>query len=65
MRIFLPRNNEKRIIKIFAIIPKKIGREIVWLEFVYIRQTYDDFYRRWKDEGFVDEELWKLYKSSI
>lgn len=54
MRIFLPRNNEKRIIKIFAIIPKKIGREIVWLEFVYIRQTYDDFYRRWKDEGFVD-----------
>lgn len=65
MRIFLPRNNEKRIIKIFAIIPKKIGREIVWLEFVYIRQTYDDFYRRWKDEGFVDEELWKLYKSSV
>ena len=65
MRIFLPRNNEKRIIKIFAIIQKKIGREIVWLEFVYIRQTYDDFYRRWKDEGFVDEELWKLYKSSI
>ena len=65
MRIFLPRNNEKRIIKIFAIIPKKIGREIVWLEFVYIRQTYDEFYRRWKDEGFVDEELWKLYKSSI
>ena len=65
MRIFLPRNNEKRIIKIFAIIPKKIGREIVWLEFVYIRQTYDDFYRRWKDEGCVDEELWKLYKSSI
>lgn len=43
-----PSIGDERVIKVFLFIPRKIGRDIRWLETAKIRQRY---VYRWKEPG--------------
>lgn len=55
MKIVLPNNYDRKVVKKFALFPITIHREIRWLEWVVVRYYYDDnnFYP-WTPEKFID-----------
>lgn len=58
MRIHLPYRGQPRFIKKFAVLPIKIGNEIIWGEMAYIRQEWrpDLTHHGWYNEKFLDKE---------
>ena len=62
MRILLPNDGGKRVVRRFAILPIKIEKEIRWFEFVYIEQYYSEFYGSWCNNRFANKSEWKIHK---
>lgn len=54
----IPKQGEVREVKRFLFIPKRIGNEVRWLEFVVIKQSYVSFMTAY-DLGGVVEFGWK------
>ena len=49
-----PKSYDRRIVRSFLLFPRKIQNEIVWLEFVYYRQTWG-----WDISMFKGRKNWK------
>lgn len=56
-----PTVGDSKIVKLFALLPIKIGKETRWLEFVKINKIYkfhdhgiEDSYYKWDNINFVD-----------
>lgn len=63
-----PRNNDKRIVKKFALFPISIYnefyRETRWLETVYIEQVFNSRHDSWFDRIFVTRDEYKGFKTN-
>ncbi len=61
------KHGDERILKYFLIIPKIINRDVRWLEFGYIHQTYHYSYALsrgwWTKETWVSKEIWEEWVS--
>lgn len=53
MRLILPFTGEEREVRMFAIVPIIIDREIYWLEWVTIHQTYNTRKPGWNNDWVV------------
>ena len=71
---YIPKNNDRQIIKIFALLPITIydkcdpwlerrHYERRWLETVYIEQNYEIHEGGWKNYRFVDKEDYIKFKT--
>lgn len=49
-----PQQNDERIIIRFLILPLTIDYETRWLEFVKIKQRYDEYRYKWINSRWVD-----------
>lgn len=56
----IPKPNYRIVMK-FAILPYNIKDEYRWLEFIYIKQTKDDFNFFWCDREFVSSSDYMEY----
>ena len=57
-----PYNNQMRIVERFALLPIRIGNDIVWLETCYIKQHYNGYGDWWKNSSFVTQEDYIHYQ---
>ncbi|MDU4953778.1 hypothetical protein HF846_04140 [Clostridium cadaveris] len=53
MRFRVPRNGDSRVKTKFAILPITINGDMRWLEKVKIRQYYNEYYGKWKNDYFI------------
>lgn len=71
---YIPKHNERRIIKRFALFPRTIyGKcdpwierryyESRWLETVYIEQNYELHTGQWENYAFVNKEDYIKFKT--
>ena len=61
------RSGDERIVKRFALFPISICtgyiKEIHWLETVYIKQTFNEYYNVWRYEDFVTRDEYLEFKN--
>ena len=50
----IPKRNASRDIRKFLILPKKLNREMRWLEFATITQKWNWYYEKWQDHEWID-----------
>ena len=48
----------RRIVRRFALFPKRLHRGVVWLEWYYIRQFYDEGLNRWRNYSEIMNDRW-------
>lgn len=65
MRWSVPRTGERRIIKRFALLPIEIDNEYVWLEEVYIEQSYSRNREKWINWSYSTKEEYIQYRETI
>ena len=51
----IPKRNASRDIRRFLIFPKELNREIRWLEFATITQSWNWYHNEWQDDKWTDE----------
>lgn len=49
-------DGDVRIVRKFLLFPKRIGREVRWLEFANIEQKYHFYKFYWADIRYVDQQ---------
>lgn len=61
MKYLNPIHGQMRVIKGFAFFPVTANSRTKWLEAYFVKQSYDSFECRWRNNYFSNEKEYNLY----